>query len=74
MIDLSMAASAVTILGGAAYVGRSMLRAAGSVKENTVATKRLSEAFEEHRDDVVKTLTDHGERLARLEGRRSSAR
>lgn len=65
MIDLNVIASGVTILTGAGYVGRAMLRAAGTVRENTAATQQLADEFRAHRADVMQRLAEHGERLAR---------
>jgi hypothetical protein len=40
---------------------------AGAVKDNTSATHTLSEEFRIFRGDVTRQLTDHAERITRLE-------
>ena len=69
MMDLTTVASGVTILMGAAYVGRSVLRAASSVRENTRATQQLSGKLDALSADTATRLADHETRLRAVESR-----
>ena len=71
MIDLTTVASGTTILMGAAYVGRSILRAAGTVRENTKATQELSGKLEALSTNTATKLAEHETRIQALESHRA---